>query len=49
MSKVSSPVLGLSPVSRLLSFHHPVRALNIPNPQIQDHWFVQALLHNPIR
>lgn len=42
-------ILGLSPLSSLLSFHHLHHAINIHNPWIQNHWFLQALLQNPIR
>lgn len=40
-------MLALRPLPSLLSFHHLLCAVNIPNPWIQDHWFVQALPENP--
>lgn len=49
MSKVRFTMLGLRPLSSLLSFHHLLCAVSIPNPWIQDHWFLQVLLQNPIR
>lgn len=49
MSEVRFTMVGLSPLSSLLSFHHLLCVVHIPNPWIQDHWFLQALLQNPIR
>lgn len=45
--KVRLTMLALRPLPSLLSFHHLLCAVNIPNPWIQDHWFVQALPENP--
>lgn len=42
-------MLGLSPPSSLLSFHHLLCAVNISKPRIQDPWFPQALLQYAIR
>ena len=51
LSKQKAPVLSLSLLSPFWTFPSPLAlcSVNIPNPWIQDHWFLQALLQNPIR
>lgn len=48
-NKQQFTMLGLSPPSSLLSFHHLLCAVNISKPRIQDPWFPQALLQYAIR